>query len=122
MNEKYFLAIDQGTSATKAIIFNNKGQLVNRCDTVHRQYYPNPGWVEHDPIEIYEKTLEAIRLVMDQTDISYHDLYCISISNQRETAVVWDKTTGIPVYPAIVWQCNRAEKICKDIVDQGKAE
>ena len=122
MNEKYFLTIDQGTSATKAIIFNNKGQLVNRCDTVHRQYYPNPGWVEHDPIEIYEKTLEAIRLVMDQTDISYHDLYCISISNQRETAVVWDKTTGIPICPAIVWQCNRAEKICKDIVDQGKAE
>ena len=121
MSKKYFLSIDQGTSGTKALIFDNEGQLVHRCDAEHRQYYPRPGWVEHDPVEIYEKTVEAIKRVFSETGITDRDLYCLSISNQRETAVVWDRFTGEPVCPAIVWQCQRAETICRKISERGYA-
>ena len=122
MNGKYFLAVDQGTSATKALLFNDAGRLIHRCDEAHRQYYPHPGWVEHDPLEIYEKMLEAIRRVLSETGITDRELHCLSISNQRETAVVWDKTTGEPVCPAIVWQCQRAESVCQRIYEKGYAE
>ena len=122
MSKKYFLAIDQGTSATKALVFDETGRLIHRCDAAHRQYYPHPGWVEHDPVELYEKTLEAIRRVLSEAGISDHDLYCLSISNQRETAVVWDKTTGEPVCPAVVWQCQRAETVCQRISEDGKTD
>lgn len=122
MSKKYFLTIDQGTSATKALLFDNRGQLIHRCDTEHQQYYPQSGWVEHDPVEIYRKTLEAIRLILSETGINDQELHCLSISNQRETAVVWDKFTGEPVCPAIVWQCQRAETICRSITEQGYAE
>ncbi len=122
MSKKYYLSIDQGTSGTKALLFDCNGHLVRRCDAEHRQYYPQPGWVEHDPVEIYEKMLEAIKRVLSEAGRTDRDLHCLSISNQRETAVVWDRITGEPVCPAIVWQCQRAESICRKITEKGWAE
>lgn len=119
MEKKVVLTIDQGTSATKAILFDGSGRLVHRCNTVHNQFYPNPGWVEHDPEEIYANTLKAIRAVMQEADIEEESIAVLSISNQRETAVVWDKNTGKPVYNAIVWQCQRGAEICDRLQQQG---
>ena len=119
MEKKYILAIDQGTSATKAILFNQKGQVVHRCNRVHQQYYPNPGWVEHDPEEIYENTLKAIRDLLYEAKIAGQQIMALAITNQRETALVWDRQTGKPVYNAIVWQCNRGSSLCNRLSKQG---
>jgi glycerol kinase len=115
---KYILSIDQSTSGTKAILFDKQGRVVHRCTREHRQYYPKPGWVEHDPEEIYQKTLEVINNLLIETSILKEQLTVISITNQRETVVVWDKISGKPVYNAIVWQCQRAEEICKQLKEK----
>ena len=119
MENRYILAIDQGTSATKAILFNQKGLIVHRCNRVHQQYYPNPGWVEHDPEEIYENTLKAIHDLLYGSKIPGQQIMALAITNQRETALVWDKQTGKPVYNAIVWQCNRGSSLCNRLSEQG---
>ncbi len=119
MENKYILAIDQGTSATKTILFNRKGQVVHRCNRVHKQYYPNPGWVEHDAEEIYKNTLKAIHDTFYEAKITGQQIMGLAIANQRETALVWDKQTGKPVYNAIVWQCNRGSGICNRLFEQG---
>ena len=96
--QKYILAIDQSTSSTKAIIFSHSGQLIGRHNVSHSQFYPQPGWVEHDPVEIYKNTLQAVKGVLKKCSISQNQLSAISITNQRETALVWDKDfrqTGI---------------------------
>lgn len=117
-----FLAIDQSTSGTKAIIFSREGKLEHRVDVPHKQYYPRLGWVEHDPEEIYENTLIGIKQVMEAKQITSDDVICLSLSNQRETTLIWDKYTGKPVYPAIVWQCSRAEQLCRNVLEAGYAE
>lgn len=122
ITKNYILSIDQGTSGTKAVLFDTGGCLIGRHNEAHRQIYPRSGWVEHDAKEIYEKTLCAVRGVLDDFSIRPDDIVAISISNQRETAVVWDRQTGQPVYNAIVWQCGRAKQICRDIMDKGGAE
>jgi len=119
MENKYILAVDQGTSATKVILFSRKGQLVYRSNIVHKQYYPNPGWVEHDPEEIYENTLKAIHDIFYEVKIKGQQIMALAITNQRETALIWDKQTGQPVYNAIVWQCNRGNSICNRLIKQG---
>lgn len=119
MSDKYLLTIDQSTSATKAIIFNNHGKLVHRYNVPHKQYYPKPGWVEHDPEEIYENTLKALREVVKESGVNLEDIITLSITNQRETVLVWDKKTGKPIYNAIVWQCKRSSDICKMIEEEG---
>ena len=119
MEKKYILAIDQGTSATKAILFNQKGQVVHRCNRTHQQYYPNPGWVEHDPEEIYENTLKAIHDLLYEAKITGQQIMALAITNQRETALVWDRQTGKSVYNAIVWQCNRGSSLCNRLREQG---
>lgn len=119
MEKKYILAIDQSTSGTKAILFNKKGKRVYRYSTEHRQFYPKPGWVEQDPEEIYVKTLEAVQGVLDEGSISLNEVHVISITNQRETVVVWDKNTGKPIYNAIVWQCRRGVDICNELEEKG---
>jgi glycerol kinase len=117
--EQYILSIDQSTSATKAILFDSKGGLVHRCNAEHGQYYPQPGWVEHDPVVIYENTVRVIGEVIRDSGVDQHEIKVLAVTNQRETVVVWDKNTGKPVYNALVWQCQRAGEICRTIAAKG---
>ena len=116
---KYTLAIDQSTSATKAMLFNENAGLVARVSIDHKQYYPQPGWVEHNPVEILENTYKAVEQVISTTNINREDITSVAITNQRETVVVWDKRTGKPVYNAVVWQCNRGTQICENLIARG---
>ncbi len=111
----YLLAIDQGTTNSRAIIFTEEGALVSQYELSLKQYYPHPGWVEQDPEEIWENTLICCREVMKKINISAKDIAGIGISNQRETTVIWDKKTGKPIYPAIVWQDRRTSNLCKQL-------
>lgn len=122
MVNQYILVIDQGTSATKAILCNQKGQVVQRCNKAHRQYYPYPGWVEHDPEEIYQNTLQVVQDILEKTNVKDQQIIGLAITNQRETVLVWDKQTGKPIYNAIVWHCNRAKNICNRLIEQGYTE
>lgn len=114
----YIISVDQSTSATKAVLFNEHCQLVNRVNLAHKQYYPQPGWVEHDAEEIYHNTVEVIRQVVEQSK-GDNASYSLAITNQRETVVVWNKFTGNPIYHAIVWQCQRGAEICNQLKEQG---
>jgi glycerol kinase len=122
MEDKYILAVDQSTSATKAILFDALGQLVKRTSTGHKQYYPQPGWVEHDPEEIYGNTLAAIRNVLKDSGIPEERIKVLAITNQRETVVVWNRQTGKPVGNAVVWQCQRGKDICRELKSRGLEE
>ncbi len=117
--QKYIIAIDQSTSATKAVLFNEQSFLVSRVNVPHKQYYPQAGWVEHDAEEIYRNTVEAIRQVVAQSREDDDASYSIAITNQRETVVVWNRLTGKPVCHAVVWQCQRGADICNDLRAQG---
>jgi len=119
---KYILSMDQSTSGTKAIIWDENAKIISKSYVEHAQYYPNPGWVEHDPEEIYSKTLMAIDVVLKDKGIQIGDIAVLAITNQRETAVVWDRETGKPVYNAVVWQCQRAADICKELEQNGYGE
>ena len=111
----YILSIDQSTSSTKAILVDKKCQVLARVNKDHKQIYPQPSWVEHDPEEIYTNLLAATEELVKAQNVSWEDIKVLSISNQRETVVVWDKNTGKPVYNALVWQCARATELCKKI-------
>lgn len=115
----YILSLDQSTSATKAMLFDKKGKLVARSSRNHRQFYPRPGWVEHDPEEIYRNTVEVILRVMNEKGLKQEDVVVLAITNQRETVVVWDRNTGKPVCNAVVWQCQRGADICNELRKQG---
>ena len=108
---KYIMAIDQGTTSSRAIIFDRGGNIISVGQREFRQIYPNPGWVEHDPFEILESEYASMKEAVDRAGISCRDIAAIGITNQRETAVVWDRRTGKPIYNAIVWQCRRTAKI-----------
>ncbi|MEH7483201.1 glycerol kinase GlpK [Neobacillus drentensis] len=118
-NEKYILSIDQSTSGTKVLLVNKRGQIIHKCSVSHTQYYPHPGWVEHDPVEIYENVKTLLEEMVQTSDVSQENLAVLAITNQRETIVVWDKETGIPVYNAIVWQCRRTSDNCQELKEQG---
>ena len=109
MTGRFVLAIDQGTTSTRAILFDHGGQLVSVAQIEHRQHYPRPGWVEHDAAEIWRNTARVITRVLHDVGASAADVAGVGISNQRETTVVWDPATGVPVGPAIVWQDTRTE-------------
>lgn len=109
---KYVLSIDQSTSGTKALILDETGALIGRSDLPHEQKIGEKGWVSHDPVEIYNNTVETARQVIAAAKIDPADIAAIGISNQRETALVWDRETGEPVADAVVWQCGRAQDIC----------
>ena len=111
----YILTIDQSTSATKAMLIDSQCQVTGRVNKDHKQYYPQPGWVEHDPEEIYQNMLAAISELLSVTGTEWTDIASTAITNQRETVVVWDKNTGKPVCNALVWQCARATKICEEL-------
>jgi glycerol kinase len=117
----YIISIDQSTSATKALLFDEQCKLVDRSSVDHKQYYPKAGWVEHDAMEIYNNTVEAIRrLVSDR--INGSDTFSLAITNQRETVVVWNRHTGLPVYNAVVWQCMRGVDICNKLKADGYSD
>ena len=113
------LGVDQSTSATKALLFDPTGELIAKTSRDHEQHYPQPGWVEHDAEEIYTNTCVAIRDLLAQHPTAAADLVCLSITNQRETIVVFERGTGKPLYHAIVWQCRRGDPICAELVAQG---
>ncbi len=119
---RFILAIDQSTSATKAILFDRSGRLVDKVSNHHEQIYPRPGWVEHDAEEIYQNTLQSVRTLLKQNKGAEKELLCLSITNQRETIVVFDRQTGKPLHHAIVWQCRRGTEICAALVKAGKNE
>lgn len=115
MPKNYVAAIDQGTTSTRCMIFNHAGEPVGVHQMEHEQIYPKPGWVEHDPMEIWARTQDVIKGAMKNGGLTAADIVAVGVTNQRETTVVWDKTTGKPLYNAIVWQDTRTDKICKDL-------
>ena len=117
-----FLAVDQSTSATKAILFNEQAQILDQAAHPHRQIYPRPGWVEHDAAEIYTNTLTVLRQVWEKNSNRAAEIACLSIANQRETFVLFDRETGEPLTNAIVWQCLRGEAICAQMAEEGYAQ
>ncbi len=118
----YILAIDQGTTSTRAIIYDHSGKTIGKNQKAIKQIYPKPGWVEHNPEEIWETTIGVINGVLKSTNISAGNISAIGITNQRETTVVWDKKTGKPIHNAIVWQCRRTSKICNQLKKRGLEE
>jgi len=119
MNKKYIIAFDQGTTSTRTIIFDSAGKIHGISQKELTQYYPESGWVEHDPIQIYNDQKETFETVIKNTGIEPKDIAAIGITNQRETAVVWDKDTGEPIYNAIVWLDNRTTRICEQLKKDG---
>ncbi|MDR1825762.1 MAG: glycerol kinase GlpK [Bifidobacteriaceae bacterium] len=115
----YVVAIDQGTTSTRAIVFDQAGQIVSVGQVEHQQIFPQPGWVEHDPMEIWDNTREVIGLALARANITRHEVAAIGITNQRETTVVWDRHTGLPVYNAIVWQDVRTQPIVDRLAADG---
>lgn len=118
-NHQYILAIDQSTSGTKALLVNHSDEIIAQSSLEHKQYYPKPGWVEHDPMEIYENVKSTAREVLQKAGVTPASLAALTVTNQRETALVWDRTTGLPVYNAIVWQCQRTADICRRYKQEG---
>lgn len=115
----YTLAIDQSTSATKVLLFDDKDALAAQLAVEHEQYYPEPGWVEHDPVEILRNLHAAIRNVLFTANVTPGELRSVALTNQRETVVVWNKLTGEPVYNAVVWQCQRGASLCNRLRQAG---
>lgn len=122
MTEKYILALDQGTTSTRAILFDKKGKIFHSSQQEFTQYFPQSGWVEHRADEIWSSVLAVIAGVLSETNIDADQIAGIGITNQRETAVVWDKHTGDPVYNAIVWQSRQTADICEELKAQGHSD
>jgi glycerol kinase len=116
---KYVAAIDQGTTSTRFMIFDHGGNVVAVDQKEHQQIYPKPGWVEHDPLEIWERTQQVIQGALDKGNISAKEIAALGITNQRETTVVWEKKTGKPIYNAIVWQDTRTDIIINELAKDG---
>jgi glycerol kinase len=114
---QYAAAVDQGTTSTRFMVFDHGGQVVSVDQKEHEQIYPKPGWVEHDAMEIWQRTQEVIRSGLDKVNLD--DIAAVGVTNQRETTVVWDRTTGRPVYNAIVWQDTRTDQICNELSADG---
>ncbi len=119
MIKKYVLALDQGTTSSRAILFNHDGQSVGQLNQEFDQIYPQPGWVEHRPLDIWNSQIAVARRLLHQTGIEASEIAAIGITNQRETTVMWDAVTGEPVSNAIVWQCRRTASVCEDLKRRG---
>jgi len=120
--EAYVVALDQGTTSSRAILFNREGEIVARAQYPFRQIYPQPGWVEHDPMEIWATEKRALAEAVDSAHIDPKKIAALGITNQRETTILWERDTGRPVYNAIVWQCRRTASICDDLKEAGLSE
>ena len=118
---KYILSIDQSTSGTKALLFDGEGALLGRADLPHEQKINALGWVSHDPMEIYDNTIAVVKNLLEAQNIDRGSIAAVGISNQRETALIWDRETGLPVADAVVWQCGRAQPVCGRLAEHGEA-
>src|SRR5215472_17706073 len=118
----YIGALDQGTTSTRFLIFDRAGRVVTCAQREHRQIYPQPGWVEHDPEEIWERTQGVIVDALREGGLTQHDLAAIGITNQRETTILWDRQTGRPVYNAVVWQDTRVGELVTEFARGGGAD
>jgi glycerol kinase len=121
-DKSYILVIDQGTTGSASLLFDNSGQIVSSADREIRQIYPQPGWVEHDPVEIFQTSLAVAKEALQQAGVTISQVKGLGITNQRETTVVWERSTGKPVTNAVVWQCRRTAPICEELKQQGMAE
>ena len=119
MSEKYVMALDQGTTSCRCILYDHEGRPAGMAQEEFTQIFPKSGWVEHDPLEIWHKQLSVCRKAMEGINAKAENIDSIGITNQRETTVVWDRQTGEPVYNAIVWQCRRTAEFCHELVDMG---
>ena len=119
---KYILSLDQGTTSSRAIVFDKQGKIIGKAQQEFPQIYPHPGWVEHDPHDIYGSQVGVIVEALIRANVSAADIAAIGITNQRETTFVWDKNTGKPVYNAIVWQCRRTAEYCEQLKSQGLSD
>ncbi len=122
VKENYIIALDQGTTSSRCILFNKKGEICSIAQKEFRQIYPKPGWVEHDPVEIWSSQFSVMTEAMSKLGVSGEDIAGIGITNQRETTIVWDKATGEPVYNAIVWQCRRTAEAIEHLIKEGKGD
>ncbi|RAZ67242.1 glycerol kinase GlpK [Planococcus maitriensis] len=122
MSKEYIMSIDQGTTSSRAVLFNHKGEIVETAQQEFEQFFPRPGWVEHDANEIWTSVLACMAGVLRKADVEPSQVAGIGITNQRETAVVWDRNTGKPVYKAIVWQSRQTADICGELKAQGHEE
>lgn len=120
--EPYVVALDQGTTSSRAILFRRSGEIAARAQHPFRQIFPHPGWVEHDPMEIWTTTARALAEAVDTAHIDPKAIAAIGITNQRETTILWDRRTGMPVYNAIVWQCRRTAPLCDQLTARGLGE
>jgi len=112
MDKKYILALDQGTTSSRSLLVDENGDIKGIAQKEFTQIYPNPGWVEHDPEEIWTSQWGTVTELMKNTGVKWNEIAAIGITNQRETTIVWDRVTGKPVYNAIVWQDKRTAPIC----------
>lgn len=119
MEKKYILALDQGTTSSRTIVFDKKGNIVSKAQFEFTQIYPQSGWVEHDPYEIWESQLHSLQVALQNGNINPEEIAAVGITNQRETTIVWERETGKPVYNAIVWQCRRTAPICEKLKEMG---
>ena len=120
--EKYIMALDAGTTSNRCCLFNEAGEVCSMAQKEFTQYFPQPGWVEHDANEIWSTQLEVARQAMENIGATAANIAAIGITNQRETAIVWDKKTGQPICHAIVWQCRRTSKYCDELKAKGLTE
>jgi glycerol kinase len=120
--KKYVISLDQGTTSSRAVAFDHEGNIVGSVNKEYRQFFPSPGWVEHDPYDILQSQMGALFELLKQYNIVGKDIAAIGIANQRETVVVWDSQTGKPICNAIVWQCRRTAGICEDLKKKGYTE
>src|SRR6478735_3323342 len=122
MADKYILALDQGTTSSRAIIFDHQGRVVAQTNQEFEQIYPRPGWVEHNPEDIWSSQINVAKKVIQDRNLRASDFAAVGITNQRETTVVWDKATGRPIHNAIVWQDTRTQAICDELARDGGVE
>ncbi|SEL72190.1 glycerol kinase [Paenibacillus sp. cl141a] len=118
-SNRYILAIDQSTSGTKALLVNHAGEIIARSSLEHKPLYPKPGWVEHDPMEIYDNVITSAQEVLTKARAAPETLAALTITNQRETILAWDRVSGLPIYNAVVWQCQRTADMCERLKQDG---
>ena len=122
MAKKYVMALDQGTTSSRAIVFDKHGKIITKSQREFEQHYPHAGWVEHDPMDILFSEYQSISTILGEGQVKAEEIAGIGVTNQRETTILWNKETGLPVYNAIVWQCRRTAAFCEELKAKGLTE